>query len=442
MLDDAGMRQNPVNTRAHPVPAGPSSLRRRFSAAARLACLGLASLLFARALVGDDVPPAPFAPHPVDATTLQGKVLCGYQGWFRCPGDPADVGWRHWSRNGRTLTPDTLTFEMWPEMTEYPRSYPAPGFEFPDGQPATLFSSADAETVDLHFSWMRDYGLDGVFLQRFLVSLNDPSTDLVLEHVRAAARRTGRTFALCYDLTGARSDRIVEQLARDWRELVQVRKLTGDEHYLHHQGRPVLFIWGFFSDRFPAEAAHRLIDAVQAEDAGPVWLIGGCQWYWRNERNADWARAFRRLNAISPWNVGNVSIVGDVKHAATGYWRDDCDAARQAGMDYLPVLYPGFGWINLKGADAARHTIPRRSGEFFWEQFEAAAQLGLDTAYVAMFDEVDEATAVFKVTNAPPTPGRFETYEGLPPDWYLRLTREGTRLLRGERSPDLGRPQP
>lgn len=50
-----------------------------------------------------------------------------------------------------------------------------------------------------------------------------------------------------------------------------------------------------------------------------------------------------------------------------------------------------------------------------------------------MFDEVDEGTAIFKVSNAPPRPGRFVTYEGLPPDWYLRLVGEGGRLLRGER---------
>src|SRR5580692_9366334 len=49
----------------------------------------------------------------IDATTLNRKVLCGYQGWFRCPGDSAKEGWRHWSRNDRRLTADSLTFEMW-----------------------------------------------------------------------------------------------------------------------------------------------------------------------------------------------------------------------------------------------------------------------------------------------------------------------------------------
>ena len=66
-------------------------------------------------------------------------------------------------------------------------------------------------------------------------------------------------------------------------------------------------------------------------------------------------------------------------------------------------------------------------------QFATAAALGMDMAYVAMFDEVDEATAIFKVSNAPPKQAKFATYEGLPADWYLRLTGEGARLLRGER---------
>jgi hypothetical protein len=43
---------------------------------------------------------------------------------------------------------------------------------------------------------------------------------------------------------------------------------------------------------------------------------------------------------------------------------------------------------------------------------------------------VDEGTAVFKVSNSPPTQARFQTDEGLPSDWYLRLTGEGARLIR------------
>ena len=54
--------------------------------------------------------------------------------------------------------------------------------------------------------------------------------------------------------------------------------------------------------------------------------------------------------------------------------------------------------------------------------------------YVAMFDEVDEGTAIFKCTNQPPTGegASFLTYEGLPSDFYLRLTGSAAKMLRGE----------
>ena len=104
----------------------------------------------------------------------------------------------------------------------------------------------------------------------------------------------------------------------------------------------------------------------------------------------------------------------------------------RAGREYLPVIYPGFGWTNLMGEAQARDNIPRLGGEFFWRQFHAAAELEIDMAYVAMFDEVDEGTAIFKVTNQPPGPGRFLTLDGLSSDWYLRLAGEGSRLIRGE----------
>ncbi|HIA70314.1 TPA: xylosidase/arabinosidase, partial [Candidatus Poribacteria bacterium] len=53
--------------------------------------------------------------------------------------------------------------------------------------------------------------------------------------------------------------------------------------------------------------------------------------------------------------------------------------------------------------------------------------------YVAMFDEVDEGTAIFKCSNDPPVgKSSFLTYEGLPSDHYLWLTGQLGRLLRGE----------
>lgn len=371
----------------------------------------------------------------VDARTMDQKVLCGYQGWFRCPGDGTGEGWLHWSRNRDRITPESLTVEMWPDMSEYsePEKYPVPGFTGSDNQPATLFSSANSVTVQRHFQWMQQYGIDGVFVQRFLVNLNKPSFDDVLGHVRSSAAKTGRAYAVCYDLSGAPEDEIYDLLVDDWKRLVDAEKITEDDRYLHHDGKPVVFVWGFYSDRFEADLAHRIIDSFQMNDRYSVTLVGGCQWQWRTESDAGWARVFRRFDIISPWNVGNYSVVNGNKVAATHYWEDDIAEADKHGMEYLPVIYPGFGWTNLRGIDAGNATVPRRGGEFFWEQFVRASQLNVKMAYVAMYDEVDEATAIFKVSNTPPSQARFQTYGGLPSDWYLRLTGEGTRVIRGQR---------
>ncbi len=377
-------------------------------------------------------------PAVVDASTLRGKVLCGYQGWFRCPGDPTGEGWRHWSRDGSRIAPETLTFEMWPDLAEAgpDERFAAPGFTHPDGKAAFLFSSAHPKTVDRHFRWMERYGIDGVFAQRFLVELDRKDPDRVLELVRASAHRTGRAFALGYDLSGMPSGRIVEALRSDWARLVDGVGLTGDARYLRHDGRPVVFVWGFYPDRFGAETAHRIIDIFRGDDGRRATLIGGTPWAWRAEADPAWARAFRRFDAISPWNVGNSEDIAGRRQAATGTWPGDLAEAKASGMLYLPVVYPGFAWTHLKGPGASAQALPRLGGDFFWRQFARASELKIDMAYVAMFDEVDEGTAVFKVADDPPTQARFTTFDGLPADWYLRLTGEATRLIRE------GRPVP
>src|SRR5262245_45699474 len=89
--------------------------------------------------------------------------------------------------------------------------------------------------------------------------VRDPSVDQVLANVRKAAARTGRVFAIGYDLTGAPKDKIVELLTADWKRLVDDTQLTQDGRYLHHDKKPVLFVFGFYADRFGPQIANRLI---------------------------------------------------------------------------------------------------------------------------------------------------------------------------------------
>ncbi|MCA9068889.1 MAG: hypothetical protein KDA84_08205, partial [Planctomycetaceae bacterium] len=96
-------------------------------------------------------------PTRIDARSLHGKVLCGYQGWFRCPGDGSNEGWHHWSRDKRRLTPKSVSVEMWPDLSEFTEQekYLVPGWSRAQSEPATLFSSVHPKTVQRHFEWMR-----------------------------------------------------------------------------------------------------------------------------------------------------------------------------------------------------------------------------------------------------------------------------------------------
>ena len=122
------------------------------------------------------------------------------------------------------------------------------------------------------------------------------------------------------------------------------------------------------------------------------------------------------------------------KSASTAYWVQDLAAATNAGMFYLPQVYPGFSWDNLKHLPPGASNIPRLGGDFLWRQFDAVANLGADMCYVGMFDEVDEGTAIFKCLNEVPLghESQFVTFEGLPSDFYLKLVGKGTKLIRGE----------
>jgi len=382
----------------------------------------------------------------VDATSLRGKVMCGYQGWFRTPGDASGMGWMHWSSDPKRVVPETLTFEMWPDVSDYaPEELRAvPGFTHPDGSQAYLFSSDNGATVLRHFEWMRDYGIDGAWLQRFAVGLPGgpaerwyESTLHVVDHVRAAATETGRAWAISYDIAAMPPEGIFEAVTADWKRLVGAG-IVADERYLHQDGKPVVQMWGFYPgnehNRITAETGHRLIEFLETPGPYRAFFVGGGTWTWRDIDDPEWHGLFRRFEACCPWNVGNYSLDDHGRaHASMHYWEDDRRECEEHGVLWMPVVYPGFSWDNLTRQEPGSSEIPRRRGMFLWGQFHRLAAMGVDTVYVAMFDEVDEGTAIFKVTSTPPVQAHFVGYEGLPSDWYLRLVGEGARMLRGER---------
>jgi hypothetical protein len=230
------------------------------------------------------------------------------------------------------------------------------------------------------------------------------------------------------------SEGVFDTLTREWKKLVDTG-VTRDGRYLHETGNPVVEIWGFYyqnpGNAMTAEIAHRLIDFFKAPGPYHAFLVGGGDWNWRQNPDPEWQTFYRRFDAYSPWNVGNISKDSSgVMRASTGYWADDRRECEKCGMLWLPVIYPGFSWDNLQREAPGASTIPRRGGRFLWEQFHELSQMGADSVCVAMFDEVDEGTAIFKVSNDPPAQAHFVTFEGLPSDWYLRLVGEGARMLR------------
>ena len=189
----------------------------------------------------------------VDTSTLEGKIMTGYQGWFGCKGDGSSVGWQHWGHGRQAPKPGKITIDAWPDLCEYDEDelYET-GFRHRDGSVAKLFSSYNKKTVHRHFKWMKDYNIDGAFMQRFANGLHHSGLRdrkcKILMHAREAANLHGRTYAVMYDLSGLRSDQM-HLLEDDWKELRDIAKITKDPAYLHHKGKPLVAIWGIgFND--------------------------------------------------------------------------------------------------------------------------------------------------------------------------------------------------
>jgi len=389
-----------------------------------------------------------FLAEAVDFTTLNGKVLLGYQGWFNCPDDGCNRNWSSWFR-GRP-SPGTVTVDMYPDLTEFNTSdlCPVPGFTI-RGKQAYLYSAANPNIIDRHFLWMKTYGLDGVLIQRFVTSIpaRRSSGDIVLKNILKAAQNHGRAIAIEYDISGANPEAFFDTLREDWKYLVNELKITSHPCYLHHNGRPVLSIWGMgLNDRIPQdpETAMRVVKWFKEEAPAElrVTYMGGVPSYWRALtrdalNNAGWERVYAYMDVIQPWTVGRYKDVSGADQWQTNMIESDLAKTRENGQLYMPVIFPGFSWSNLK--KDTPNKIPRNGGTFLWTQARNAHQAGATMLKIAMFDEVNEGTAVYKIAAKRQDAleqGFWLTLDAdgydLPSDWYLKLSGEITKLFHGE----------
>ena len=430
--------------------------------------------------------------------SYKGLVMAGYQGWHGTPGDgcpqnPAE-GWPHYASVAQhpfIFEPGVLrsNIDFWPDVTEYEKTYPAEGFVSPDGTTPRLYSSYDASTVNLHFQWMKEYGIDGVFMQRFVSQITDAVAiqhqNKVLESAMAASNEHTRAISIMYDMVGMTSETSASVILNDARSLIQKYNLMdrtqGQKYYLYHNGKPLvgLVSVGQKSASYTVAQAQAIVDGLQAMGFS---IMLGVPTYWRNADGSGDAVNDKALTTlikdadiIMPWLVGAYDYDGTVPTTPHGEFSnffskrlvDDFYRAEQYGVEYCPLVFPGFSDRNMH---PDHYTYERHGGDFYWQQIYRFIDQGAQMLYVAMFDEIDEGTAIYKCLRKNEVPSNtyssdyYVVYEdgvyrrsdtavevsngwcrlaselgvtfsgienNLDSDYYLRLTGQASKILKG-----------
>ena len=391
--------------------------------------------------------------------TYRGLVMAGYQGWFGTPGDGSPMtqvpnqGWYHY-RESEQFRPGVLrnSIDFWPDMTEYEKKYVvgdgdntgySSPFILPDGSHATVFSSYDESTVLLHFKWMKDYGLDGVWMQRFVGEIRDAKHkdhfDTVLKHAMKGSNQYGRAIGVMYDMSGNTTEASLQTVLTDAQNLMDTYKLKDrsvQKYYIHENGRPMIALWGvgLSGNNHPAPSVVKTI-ADKLREMGWSIFLGG-PGYWR-EGGGDCVSGAEHRNLIAlykecdgffPWYVGRY---GNDNFGGTDWQRrikDDIATAKTYSTEghvvtYAVHIFPGGSDRNMhpnngKDNPDLSRTGNRYGGKFYWKQFYNDIKNGAQAIYVGMFDEIDEGTAIFKQANVSDVPSNVPYKKSNVPSGY------------------------
>ena len=381
--------------------------------------------------IGGALLPADRASAASTSGDVVGKITVGYQGWFACQGDGAPInGWWHWSQNwAQPPSPTNNAIKAWPDMREYARSYPTGYPNLGGGGAATLFSSYDQSTVSTHFAWMAQNGCDTAALQRFNPNSSEgPTRDAMATKVRTAAEASARKFYVMYDVSGWTN--MQAEIKTDWTNTMSA--LTASTAYAKQNGKPVVCIWGFgFNDGNHPWSAAVCLDVVTWFKSQGCYVIGGVPREWRTGvggSRAGYLGSYHAFNMLSPWMVGAIGNAADSDNAYTQFTVPDQADCNANGIDYQPCVLPGDV--------SARQRV---HGDFMWRQFYNMVRAGVQGIYISMFDEYGEGNQIAKTAEtqamSPAGSGLLALDEDgtkCSSDYYLRLTADGGRMLKGQ----------
>ena len=370
-----------------------------------------------------------------------GKISVGYQGWFACIGDGAPINaWWHWSSNwGQAPSPSNNVIKAWPDMREYTKKYNTAYASLGGGGAATLFSSYDQSTVNLHFQWMQQYGIDTAALQRFNPNTSEgPTRDAMAQRVRTASETYGRKFYVMYDVTGWTN--MQSEIKTDWTNKMSAHTASGA--YARQNGKPVVCIWGFgFNDANHNFTAAASLDVINWFKSQGCYVIGGVPREWRTGvggSRAGFLGTYHAFNMISPWMVGAIGNANDSDNVYNQFTVSDQADCNANGIDYQPCVLPG----DVSGRQRAH-------GDFMWRQFYNVVRAGAQGIYISMFDEYGEGNQIAKTaensTQQPSNSGLLALNEdgtACSSDYYLRLTGDGGRMLKKQIALTATRPTP
>ncbi|MBK1879017.1 glycoside hydrolase family 71/99-like protein [Pelagicoccus mobilis] len=373
--------------------------------------------------------------HHVDKSTLKGKVMVSYIGWYNTDQDGSGRGWTHWAQDKhKPLEADNVSVEFFPDLSEFgPEERFPTGLTKADGSPVELFSSLQPETVQRHFEWMEEYGIDGAFVKRYALDFGSEvsraHTNTVLSNVRTSAKETGRAYALHYDLSGLQSGRI-DTLIKDWTHLAKSEQITKDEAYLWHRGKPLVAISGIgkYKQDFSLAEFERFVDFIKEQGCS---VMIGTTANWKDEQgelitDASTLKIMEKADVLSPRSIGKYKTPKEALKFARRVWSHEKEWCDAKDIDYLPVAFPGFSRVR----DGV--VVPRRHGKFLWAQFMGLKRAECDMLMIASFDGLHNGTAILKWDKEI---GREKSQndviaEQIPNDYYLRLTGDMSRELK------------